>query len=79
MTDDMAVRLRGIRAALRREGVGSVGAYRVAEPEQLSRLDPADRALVEWAIRDGQAEVLAALFSPARPLAGRRRVARHVT
>ena len=79
MTDDMVVRVRGIRAALRREGLGSVDAYRVAAPEQLSRLDPADRALVEWAIRDGQVDVLAALFSPVRSPSGRRRVARHVT
>ena len=79
MTDEMAIRLRVIRAALRREGVASVDAYRVAAPEQLSRIEPADRALVERAIRDSQAEVLAALFSPGRPPAGRRRVARHVT
>ena len=79
MTDDMVIQVGGIRAALRREGLASVDAYRVAATEQVSRLDPADRALVEWAIRDGQADVLAALFSPARPPAGRRRVARHVT
>ncbi len=79
MTDEMVVRVRGIRAALRREGLGSVDAYRVAVPEQVSRLDPADRAFVEWAIRDGQVDVLAALFSPVRSPAGRRRVARHVT
>ena len=79
MMDDMVVRVRGIRAALRPEGLGSVDAYRVAVPEQLSQLDPADRALVEWAIRDDQADVLAVLFSPVRPPAGQRRVARHVT
>jgi hypothetical protein len=79
MTDDMIVRLRGIRAGLRREGLGSVGAYRLAAPELLSRLDPADRAFIEWAIRDGQAEVLAVLFSPSRASPGRRRVARGAT
>ena len=39
MTDDLLVRVRGIRAALRREGLGSVDAYRVAVPEQVSRLN----------------------------------------
>ena len=76
MTDDMVVRVRGIRAALRREGLGSVDAYRVAVPEQVSRLDPADRAFVEWALRDGQVDVLAALFSPVRSPSGRRSAAR---
>ena len=59
--------------------MASIAAYRATVPEQLSRLDPADRALVERAIRDDQADVLAALFSPVRSLDGQRRVARHVT
>ena len=79
MSDDLLVRLRVIRVALRRAAVASIDAYRATAPEQLSGLDPEDRALIEGAIRDGQADILAALFSPDARRVARRRAGRKVT
>ncbi len=46
----------------------SIDAWRTATTEQRAQLEPDQRALVVRAIRDGQAEVPAALIAPAEPL-----------
>ena len=52
------------RAALRHSGIGSPEAWAAASPEDRARLKPEQRALVERAVAEGRADVLAALFSP---------------
>jgi len=52
------------RAALKHYGIDSADAWVAASPEDRARLEPDQRALVERAIREDLADVLAALFSP---------------
>jgi len=64
VTLDRLIRLSMTRAALRHYGIGSGDAWVAASPEQRARLEPEQRALVERAVTEAQADVLAALFSP---------------
>ena len=52
------------RAALRHYQIDSPDAWAAASGEDRARLEPEQRALVERAIREARADVLAALFSP---------------
>ena len=61
---DRLIRLSMTRAALRHYQLDSADAWHAATPEQRAHLEPEQRALVDRAIRDGQADVLAALWSP---------------
>jgi len=64
VTADRLIRLSMTRAALRHYGVDSADAWRAATLEQHAHLEPDQRALVDRAIREDRADVLAALFSP---------------
>ncbi len=64
MSADRLIRPSMTRAALRHSGIGSPEAWAAASPEDRARLEPDQRALVERAIREDLADVLAALFSP---------------
>ncbi|MDP8922351.1 MAG: hypothetical protein M3O34_05675 [Chloroflexota bacterium] len=65
MTDDRLIRLSMTRAALHHNRLITVDAWNAATPEQRAQLGPDQRAFVERAIRDGQVDVLTALFSDA--------------
>ncbi len=64
MNADRLIRLSMTRAALRHSGIDSADAWRSAPPELRGRLEPDQRALVERAIREDRADVIAALWSP---------------
>ncbi len=68
MTDDRLIRLSMTRAALRHYQLDGVDAWNAATAEQRAQLEPDQRALVERALRDDRADILAALFAPAEPL-----------
>ncbi len=63
MTDDRLIRLSLTRAALRHYQLDSADAWNAATDEQRAQLEPNQRVLVERAVREDQAEILAALFS----------------
>ena len=60
---DRLIRLSMTRAALRHCGIASADAWHSATPEQRARLEPDQRALVERAVAEGRADVIAALWS----------------
>jgi len=64
VTTDRLIRLSMTRAALRYSGIDSADAWRLTSRELRDRLEPDQRALVERATREDQADVLAALWSP---------------
>lgn len=58
------MRLSMTRAALRHSGIDSSDAWRSAPSELRGHLEPNQRALVDRAIREDRADVLAAQWSP---------------